>query len=104
MGSSAWWWFVQVLWLKTAIQALYTIGSAVPGFQWHIWLHAVLAVSICLMVHQQPYISALDRQVELFALVTLAGLAHIASMFKTGVDWDAVFLALAVVLFLVPVL
>ena len=50
------------------------------------------------------YISALDRQVELFALVTLAGLAHIASMFKTGVDWDAVFLALAVVLFLVPVL
>ena len=50
------------------------------------------------------YISALDRQVELFALVTLAGLAHIASMFKTGVDWDAVFLALAVVLFMVPVL
>ena len=41
---------------------------------------------------------------ELFALVTLAGLAHIASIFKTGADWDAVYLALAVVLFLVPVL
>ena len=36
--------------------------------------------------------------------MTLAGLAHIASIFKTGADWDAVYLALAVVLFLVPVL
>ena len=36
------------------IQALYTIGSAVPSFQWHVWMHVVLAVSICLMVNQQP--------------------------------------------------
>ena len=36
-------------------------------------MHALLGCSVALMVNQQPYISNLDQQAELFALLSLGG-------------------------------
>ena len=30
--------FIQVLWLKTSINILYTFGSA-QSWDWHVWMH-----------------------------------------------------------------
>jgi Ca2+-binding EF-hand superfamily protein len=96
------WWFLQILWLKTTINLLFTFGYY-GGFAWHIWMHTLLALSIGLMVTYQPYIARVDGQVELFALLSLACLAHISSLFKTGEAWNEVYVVLAGALFLVPV-
>ena len=45
---------MQVLWLKTLINMLYTFGDA-RQFDWHVWMHVLLAVSVILMVNQHPY-------------------------------------------------
>ena len=101
--SGAYWWFMQQMWLKTLINMLYTFGIA-NQFDWHVWMHTLLAVSVILMVNQHPYISPLDQQVELFALLSLAAVAHVSSIFKLGVNWDSAYLGLTVMLFMIPIL
>jgi predicted outer membrane repeat protein len=102
--SAGYWWFAQVLWLKTAINVLFTLGSNELLADWHIWMHCVLAGSVIAMVNQQPYISGVDAQVELFALLCLAAVTHVSSVFQAGEDWSSEFLVLAVVLFVLPLL
>ena len=55
-------------------------------------------------MNQHPYILDVDHQVEIFALLSLAAIAHVASIFKAGVTWDIQYLFLACVLFLLPIL
>ena len=50
------------------------------------------------------YISVVDQEVELFALLSLAAVTHVASIFKSGVVWDPAYLGLTVTLFAVPIL
>jgi hypothetical protein len=60
---------------------LYTFGSALD-FDWQVWLHMLIATSVILMGSRRPYVSAVDQEVELFfALLALAGIAHISSIF-----------------------
>lgn len=106
--SHAWWWFMEVLWVKTAINALFTFGYF-GSFDWTVWMAMVMMMSVILLVLRQPYISDVDKEVELFALLSLAGVSHVVSIFESGTPWEqqrdsyAVYVALAVVLFLVPV-
>ena len=67
-----------------------------------IWLHTLLVVSICISVNQHPYILAVDHQVEIFCLLSLAAVAHIASVFKAGETWKPLYLALTTTFFMVP--
>ena len=94
---------MQVLWLKTLINMLFTFGSA-QGWDWHVWMHVLLAFSVALMVNQNPYISKLDHEIELFALLSLGAVAHVSSIFKAGVTWDPTYLGLTVGLFAIPML
>ena len=38
----------------------------------------LLATSVALMVNQNSYVSRVDQQVELFALLSLAAVAHVS--------------------------
>jgi Ca2+-binding EF-hand superfamily protein len=40
----AYYWFAEVLWLKTAINVLYVFGRA-ESLEWHVWMHALLGTS-----------------------------------------------------------
>ena len=101
-NSRAYWWFMQVLWLKTLVNMLYTFGIG-NNLNWHVWMHVLLAASVILIVNQHPYISKLDQQVELFALLALATIAHVASIFKAGTTWDPNFLFLTGAVFSLPI-
>ena len=88
--SSYYWWFSQLLWLKFAVNALFAFGYTSDNFaiEWHVWMHLLLAASVCVSVILQPYANKIDQQVELFALLTLACTTHIASVFKAGETWE----------------
>ena len=75
-----------VLWLKVIINMLFSWGSIseTNGIGWHVWLHLCLAVFVCLSVNTKPYVNPVDFKVELFAMLTLSMVTHIASIFKTG--------------------
>ena len=45
----------------------------------------------------------MDQQVELFALLALAAVAHVASIFKAGATWEPAYLFLTVVAFALPI-
>ena len=53
-GPRAYYWFAQILWLKTLINVLYSFGRAAqPGealYHWHLWLAILLCASVCAMV------------------------------------------------------
>ena len=98
-----WWTCFFLLWLKTAINVLYTYGSA-RQLEWHIWMHMLLAISMFLMSYQVPYVADLDHHVALLALGSLAGVAHISSIFKAGTTWDPAYIVLTALLFLLPLL
>ena len=66
-------------------------------------MHVLLAMSVILIVNQQPYISTVDKQVELFALLSLAAVSHVASIFKAGAVWHPVYLGLTIVVFALPI-
>eukprot|EP01047_Picozoa_sp_COSAG01_P031303 COSAG01_NODE_2216_length_8154_cov_4.207945_7_plen_130_part_00 len=70
-SSAVYWWFAQVLWLKTIINVLYSAGQAEVISHWHIWMACVLGISVFLMANQRPYISNVDQQVEIFAMINL---------------------------------
>ena len=80
---------------------LYTFGSALD-FGGQVWLHMLIATSVILIVNRRPYVSAVDQEVELFALLALAGVAHISSIFRAGQEWEPKYIALSGVLFLLP--
>jgi len=92
------------LWLKCSINALFSFGVAKQDFkvQWQIWLHLLLGITVCLSVNVKPYLSAVDQQVELFALMTLAVVTHVASVVKQGTTWDLSSLVLATALAVLP--
>merc|ERR1712166_491002 len=98
---SAYWWFMQVLWLKTGINMLFTFGYF-GTFKWHLWVHLLLAASVCLMVLAAPHTNLVDSTIELFVLVCLAGVTHVASIFKSGEEWTARYLVATAVLALLP--
>jgi hypothetical protein len=100
-SAGYWWTCYFLLWLKTAINVLYTYGSA-RQLEWHIWMHMLLAISMFLMTYQVPYVAALDHHVAQLALGSLAGVAHISSIFKAGTTWDPTYIVLTVLLFLLP--
>ena len=74
--SRAYYWFMQILWLKTLINLLYSFGRAAqPGdalHSWHLWVAMLLSASVCAMICVNPYLSPIDQTVELFALLCLA--------------------------------
>ena len=74
--SRAYYWFMQILWLKTLINLLYSFGRAAqPGdalHSWHLWMAMLLSASVCAMICVNPYLSPIDQTVELFALLCLA--------------------------------
>jgi len=100
-SPGAYWWFMQVLWLKTAINMLFTFGYF-GTFQWHLWVHLVLAASVCVMVVSQPHTNRFDYVIELFVLVCLAAVTHVSSIFKSGEEWGARYLIATAVLALLP--
>ncbi len=102
----AYWWWALVLWLKTYINLIYSWGSTseTSGVSWHIWLHLGLAVFVCISVNTRPYQNIVDFKVELFAVLTLNLVTHIASVYKTGEDWDAGAVALTTCLATIPIL
>jgi hypothetical protein len=101
--AKAYWWWFQVLWLKTAINMLYAFGQA-SRLQWHLWMHLVLGASVCVMINVTPYNSLVDQQVELVALLCLAAVAHITSVYDACPDCGEgdIYLGLAVALAAVP--
>jgi hypothetical protein len=60
--SKAFFWFAQVLWLKTAINLIHSFGRS--HFHWHVWMNLVLVMSVSVMLHVEPYISPIDQQVR----------------------------------------
>jgi hypothetical protein len=50
--ATSYWWFMEVLWMKTGINMLYTFGifGAIPN--WHIWMHVSAAAAVSLWCHQ----------------------------------------------------
>ena len=100
-SPSAYWWFMQVLWLKTGINMLFTFGYF-GTFQWHLWVHLILATSVCLMVISEPHTNRFDYVIELFVLVSLAAVTHVSSIFKSGEDWGVRYLVATAVLALLP--
>jgi hypothetical protein len=98
----AYYWFAEVLWLKTAINIFYVFGRA-ERLEWHVWVHALVGTSVCLMIFVQPYISVIDQRVETVALLALGGVAHIASLFTLGGTLAPEYLTLTLVLILVPI-
>merc|ERR1711865_820503 len=92
---SAYWWFMQVLWLKTGINMLFTFGYF-GAFSWHLWVHLLLAASVCTMVLAKPHTNIMDSTIELFALVCLAAVTHVASLFKSGETWQTRYLVATV--------
>lgn len=101
----AYWWWALVLWLKTYINLIYSWGSnsETSGVSWHIWLHLGLAVFVCISVNTRPYQNVVDFKVELFAVLTLNLVTHIASVYKTGESWDAGAVALTTCLATIPI-
>jgi hypothetical protein len=100
--SREWWWFAQVLYLKTAINICFTFGYHHLPDSWHMAVHVVLACSLFLMVNRLPYISRVDHQVELLGLLCLATFSHLSAVRKSGEAWGAGVLTLAATLFLIP--
>jgi len=100
-GPTAYWWFMQVLWIKTGINMLFTFGYF-GSFSWHLWVHLVLAASVCLMVLAEPHTNDMDKIIEMFALVSLAAVTHIASIFKSGEEWTTRYLVATLILALLP--
>ena len=70
---------MQTLWLKTAINVLYSFGKAV-ALAWHMYMHLALGASVCALVNFKPYINKADEKVELVALLALAAVTHVASL------------------------
>jgi hypothetical protein len=97
------WWFVWVLWLKTAINVLFTFGYF-GDFSWHLWVHLCLAGSMCLVVVLEPHATFEDRTIELFALLCLAAVTHVASIFKSGEQWTTDYLFALGALSMLPLL
>ena len=64
----------------------------------------LLAISMFLMTYQMPYVADLDHHVAQLALGSLAGVAHISSIFKAGTTWDPGYIVLTVLLLLLPLL
>ena len=70
---------MQTLWLKTAINVLYSFGKA-TALAWHMYMHLALGASVCALVNFKPYINKADEKVELVALLALAAVTHVASL------------------------
>jgi preprotein translocase subunit SecG len=102
-SAGGYWWFMQVLWLKTAINMLFTFGYF-GTFQWHLWVHLTLAISVCLMVLSQPHTSRVDYVIELFVLLCLAAVTHVSSIFKSGEEWGTRYLVATAVLAFLPLI
>eukprot|EP01043_Picozoa_sp_COSAG02_P034565 COSAG02_NODE_2426_length_8891_cov_4.565059_2_plen_1149_part_00 len=102
-SAGGYWWFMQVLWLKTAINMLFTFGYF-GTFQWHLWVHLALATSVCLMVLSQPHTSRVDYVIELFVLLCLAAVTHVSSIFKSGEEWGTRYLVATAVLAFLPLI
>ena len=58
--------------------------------------------AVCASVNLRPYLSTTDQQVELFALVSLGAISHIASVYKSGQAWNMPALSMTTVLAAVP--
>ena len=99
---SAYYWFAQVLLLKTIINILFYFGSA-SEFEWHVWMHLTLGISVCLMVLVAPYRDEYEMKVELFALMCLAVITHVGSIYQEGEEFGVSYLALVFVLTSVPI-
>ena len=70
---------MQTLWLKTAINVLYSFGKA-TALAWHMYMHLALGASVCALINFKPYINKADEKVELVALLALAAVTHVASL------------------------
>jgi hypothetical protein len=101
--DTAFWWWAQTMWLKTGINCLYSFGQA-AHFSWHVWMHFLLAASVCLMINVKPYISAIDYQVELVAKLSLSVVAHLASLYTNGNTPGLAYFSLLLLLMVVPLL
>jgi hypothetical protein len=64
------------MWLKTGINCLYSFGQA-AHFSWHVWMHFLLAASVCLMINVKPYISPVDYQVIKLAAIGRRVVSHL---------------------------
>eukprot|EP01052_Picozoa_sp_SAG31_P002895 SAG31_NODE_105_length_25008_cov_17.439399_8_plen_328_part_00 len=100
---SAYWWFAQVLLLKTIINVLFSFGRAVE-FEWHVWMHLLLGTSVCLMVLVQPYRESFDENIELVALLCLAVVTHVASLYQAGDEFSASYLVLVFLMTCIPLI
>ena len=101
--TDAYWWpCFFLLWLKTVINVLYTYGRA-NQIGWQIWMHVTLAISMIMMFYYDPYVAPVDQHVALVSLLSLAGVAHISSIFKAGTTWDPAYIILTALLFFLPI-
>lgn len=82
--ASMWW--LWILLLKAVISLLYTLGVG-GEFRFHVWFHAVLAVSLSLLVVKQPYLERRDHYLEVATMLSLIGMSHISSIFANTV-WE----------------
>ena len=57
-----------------------------------------------LMTYQVPYVADLDHHVAQLVLCSLAGVAHVSSIFKAGTTWDPAYVVLTALLFVMPLL
>jgi hypothetical protein len=81
-GRSASWWFIQVIWVKTALNALHTAGTGEGFREWHVWVNIVLIVSGCMLTIFLPYADPADMRLELSSLLALGGAVQLASRFE----------------------
>ena len=86
--SSAYYWFAQILWLKTSINALFSFSQAADPsdalYNWQIWMNVLLCISVVAMIKVNPYVNSMDQEVELVCLLCLACIAQVGSLSKAG--------------------
>ena len=68
--------------------------------QWHIFMHGVLAVTVCMIRVVEPYISKTDSLFEVFVCLSLTCTVHIVSLAERD-DSDAL-VAMFLLCFLAP--
>lgn len=99
----SYWWFAEILTLKSAVSVLFSFGRA-TDFPWHVWMHLVLAFHLALLVLRRPYRNDVDSRVELLAVLCLAMVTHIAGRYDTGEEFRPDDITLAVVTATMPLI
>ena len=101
--SDKYWWFVHDIWLKLAVNVIYTWGYH-GEIEWDAPMHLLLAGSVAFIIKERPFHNLVDRRCWCYSLLSLACVTHIRGMFKVGEPWSNGYMVAMIFLFVLPVL